>query len=124
MVKVLTLLIMVCVFVLSAACMGGDKFGLTPLSNNVSLFKNFDDYGADRGTTIQFLLMNEIRLLTPLHIGASVDFNYNYMPGMSHDYYAEIFVIKPLTRRFGIYYTRVESSFGCGVNQVGFRLSL
>lgn len=100
------------------------SLGFYPLSNEISLYKNVDDAGVDRGTTVQFVLINAFRVLTDFRFEFTADYNLDYTPGLDDDHYVELSLVKPVTSLFSLNYQRVLSTFDSNsVNQFGLRLS-
>ncbi|MBD3257361.1 hypothetical protein GF377_02920 [candidate division GN15 bacterium] len=99
------------------------KFAFTPLSNELSLFKNVDDLGTDRGETLQFVFINSFRILTDFTFEFAADYNWDYTSGLDRDHYIELSLVKPMTPLVSVNYQRVISSFEPeSINQVGIRL--
>ena len=99
------------------------SLGFYPLSNELSLYKNVDDAGADRGATLQLIMINNFRLLTDFRFEFTADYNFDYAPGLSNDHYVELSLVKPVTGFFALNYQRVISTFEPeSVNQFGIRL--
>jgi len=100
------------------------QLGFYPITNEISLFKNFDDSGKDRGKTLQFVMINSFRLITSFNFEFTGDFNFDLTPGLDRDHYVELSLVKPVTSRFSLNVQRVISTFEPeSVNQVGIRLS-
>jgi len=101
----------------------GKTFGFYPVSNEVSLYKNVDDSGNDRGMTFQVVSINGFRLWTAFTFEFTGDFNWD-MSYKDRDYYIELSLVKPVFRRLSVNYQRVISTFEeKPVNQFGFRIS-
>jgi len=99
------------------------KIGFYPLTNELSYYKNVDDAGADRGTTLQIVSINGFRLWTDFSFEITGDYNFSYTPGMDHDHYFELSLVKPVTPFVSLNYQRVLSTFESEpVNQFGLRL--
>ena len=129
------LVLLVCMFFLSFAASASagmipswespsGQLGFYPIANELSLFKNFDDSGKDRGRTVQIVMINSFRLVTSFSFEFTGDFNFDLTPGLDRDHYVELSLVKPLTSVFSLNVQRVISTFEPeSVNQVGFRLS-
>lgn len=101
------------------------KFGFYPSTNEISVYKNVDDTGEDRGQTVQIILINSIKLLTAFNIEFTADYNFDYTEGLDRDHYIELSLVKPVTKMFSLNVQRVMSTFEPEpINQFGFRLSL
>jgi hypothetical protein len=73
--------------------------GFYPISNQVSLYQNYDDSGEDRGRTLQVT------------------------PGLDRDHYVELSLVKPVTPFVSLNVQRVISTFEPeSINQFGVRL--
>ncbi len=100
------------------------KFGFYPISNEISLYKNLDDAGENRGTTVQFVLINSFRLFTNFSLEFTADYNFDYTAGLDDDHYVEIGLVKPLTGILSVNYQRVITTFEPDpINQFGVRMS-
>jgi len=101
----------------------GGSVGFYPISNELSVFKNVDDSGKDRGGTIQIVSINNIKLLTSFNFEFTADYNFDMTPGLDRDHYVELSLVKPVTPFVSVNYQRVISSFEPeSVNQFGLRL--
>ncbi|MBN1213104.1 MAG: hypothetical protein JXA92_11040 [candidate division Zixibacteria bacterium] len=101
------------------------RFGFYPISNEVSIYKNVDDTGEDRGETLQLVLINSFKLFTTFNFEFTADYNFDYTPGLDRDHYVELSLVKPITKVFSLNVQRVISTFeNESINQFGFRLSL
>ena len=130
------LILLVCVIALSfslgTTAFGGiipgweaenGKFGFSPISNELSLYKNVDDDGNDRGKTLQIISINSFRLLTDFSFEFTADYNYDFTPGLDNDHYVELSLVKSVTPFISVNYQRVISTFEPKpVNQFGLRL--
>ena len=126
------LVLLVCMFVLSltAPASAGmipawesqsGQFGFYPISNEVSLYKNADDSGEDRGMTLQFVMINSFKIWTTFNFEFTADYNYDLTTGLDKDHYVELSLVKPVTPFFSLNVQRVISSFEPeSVNQVEF----
>lgn len=100
------------------------QFGFYPITNEVSLFKNFDDSGKDRGRTVQFVMINSFKLITSFNFEFTADYNFDLTPGLDRDHYVELSLVKPITSLVSLNVQRVISTFEPeSVNQVGVRLT-
>ncbi|MFZ5981666.1 MAG: hypothetical protein ACOYVF_13660 [Candidatus Zixiibacteriota bacterium] len=119
---------------LGSVCLGGEiihgfesasgKFGFYPISNEISIYKNVDDAGKDRGETVQLIFINSFKLLTSFNFEFTADYNFDYTPGLDRDHYVELSLVKPVTEVFSLNVQRVISTFEPeSINQFGFRLS-
>lgn len=103
---------------------GSRRFGFYPISNEVSFYSNIDDSGANRGHTLQFVLINSIRVLIEFTFEFTADYNYDLTPGLDKDHYVELSLVKRVTPLFSVNYQRVISTFEPEpVNQFGVRLA-
>ena len=101
----------------------GKVFGLLPLNNEVSFYRNVDDSGADRGATFQIIAINSIKIFTHFNFELTGDFNWD-MSYLTRDHYIELSLVKPVTHRFSVNYQRVISSFeDKPINQFGLRFT-
>lgn len=99
------------------------KVGFYPISNEISLYKNFDDVGDDRGQTLQFVLINSFKLYTQFNFEFTADYNFDMTPGLDNDHYVEMSLVKPVTPFVSLNYQRVISTFEPeSINQFGVRL--
>jgi hypothetical protein len=99
------------------------KIGFYPISNEISLLRNVDDAGEDRGTTLQVVAINSFRLLTQFNLEFTADYNWDYTEGRARDHYVELGLVKPVSSFVALSYQRVISSFEPeSVNQFGLRL--
>ncbi|MDH3889828.1 MAG: hypothetical protein OEV49_01990 [candidate division Zixibacteria bacterium] len=109
------------------------RLGFFPISNEISVYQNYDDAGEDRGRTLQVISINGFRLFTDFSFEFTADFNWQYSYadpfdlslGMnSRDHYIELSVVKPVTSMLSLNVQRVIATFeNESINQVGFRLS-
>ena len=98
------------------------KLGFHPICNEVSLLKNVDDAGEDRGHTVQFVLINSFKLYTEFNVEFTADYNYDMTPGLDNDHYVELSLVKPVTSFVSFNYQRVISTFEPqSINQFGLR---
>ena len=98
------------------------RFAFTPLSNEISLFKNVDDDGVDRGETVQFVMINSLRLWTEFTFEFTADYNWDYTSGLDHDHYVELSLVKKVTPFVSVNVQRVISTFEPeSINQFGMR---
>jgi hypothetical protein len=100
------------------------QFGFYPITNEVSLYRSFDDAGRDRGRTVQIVSINSFKLLTTFSFEFTGDFNFDYTPGYARDHYIEIGLVKHFTDFFSFNVQRVISKFEIkSINQYGIRFS-
>ncbi len=100
------------------------KLSFFPISNELSIYKNYDDSGEDRGETVQIVMINSFKLLTTFNFEFTADYNFDTAPGLSNDHYVELSIVKPLTPMLSLNVQRVISTFESeSINQFGFRLS-
>jgi hypothetical protein len=101
------------------------KFGFCPISNEITFFKNVDDAGSDRGRTLQFVIINSFKLCTEFSLEFTADYNWDCAPGLDHDHYVELSLVKPVTKCLSLNVQRVVSTFEPeSINQFGLRLRL
>jgi len=99
------------------------SIGFFPISNEVSLYKNYDDAGEDRGETVQIIAINAFKLFTEFSFEFTADYNFDYTPGLNNDHYVELSLVKPVTSFVSLNAQRVISTFEPeSVNQFGVRL--
>ena len=111
--------------ILPSVASSSGKFGYYPLSNEISVFKNVDDTGEDRGETLQLVFINGFKLLTSFNFEFTADYNFDFTEGLEHDHYVELSLVKPVTKVFSVNIQRIYSTFeNEPINQFGFRLSL
>jgi hypothetical protein len=120
------LLAFLCLFfgqVYSLPTVEGDVFGIMPITNEVSLYKNVDDDGDERGQTVQIIAINTVKVWTDFNVEFTADFNWD-MSYLKRDHYIELSIVKPVAARVSLNYQRIFSSFeDKPVNQFGFRFS-
>ncbi len=98
---------------------------VTPITNEISLFRNMEDQGGFRGTTLQVISINQFNIGTDFIIEFTGDFNWNLDLYEDHDYYIELSIVKPIFRSLSVNYQRIYGTFAAGpINQFGLRLSL
>jgi hypothetical protein len=98
---------------------------VTPLTNEISLFRNMEDQGGFRGTTLQIISINQFDIGTDFIIEFTGDFNWNLDLYKNYDYYVELSIVKPVYRSLSVNYQRIYGTFASGpINQFGLRLSL
>lgn len=98
------------------------EIGFYPISNEVSIYQNYDDSGEDRGRTLQIVAINGFKLLTEFNFEFTADYNFELTPGLKRDHYVELSLVKPVTSFISVNYQRVISSFEPeSVNQFGVR---
>jgi hypothetical protein len=97
--------------------------GFYPISNQVSLYQNYDDSGEDRGRTLQVIAINNFRLWTEFSFEFTADYNFKLTPGLDRDHYVELSLVKPVTPFVSLNVQRVISTFEPeSINQFGVRL--
>lgn len=120
------LLIFLCLFcggVYSLPAVEGEVFGIMPITNEVSLYKNVDDGGDERGQTVQIIAINTFKVWTDFNVEFTADFNWD-MSYLKRDHYIELSIVKPLVPRVSLNYQRIFSSFeDKPINQFGLRFS-
>ena len=95
---------------------------VTPYADNISLFKNVDDQGHDRGTTLQIVAINGIKLITDFTFEFTADFNWKLDLVEKRDYYMELSLVKPVYKSLSVNYQRIYGTFVAGrINQFGVR---
>ena len=98
------------------------RFAFSPISNELSLFKNVDDAGVDRGQTAQFVMINSFRVFTEFTFEFTADYNWDYTAGLDDDHYVELSLVKRVTPFVSVNYQRVISTFEAeSINQLGVR---
>ena len=98
---------------------------VTPFNNEISYFKNIDDAGEDRGTTLQIISINGFNLGTDFIFEFTGDFNWDLDLYEDYDYYLELSIVKPVYKSLSVNYQRIYGTFyNEPVNQFGIRLSL
>lgn len=98
---------------------------VTPITNEVSYYKNIDDFGRSRGTTLQVISINEFNLVTNFIFELTLDRNWDLDFYEYHDYYLELSVVKPVYRYLSLNYQRIYGTFvDEPINQFGIRISL
>ena len=97
--------------------------GFYPISNQVSLYQNYDDSGEDRGRTLQVIAINNFKLWTDFSFEFTADYNFKLTPGLDRDHYVELSLVKPVTPLVSLNVQRVISTFESeSINQFGVRL--
>lgn len=98
---------------------------VTPFTNEVSYFKNLDDLGNSRGTTLQVISINGFNIGTDFIFEFTGDFNWNMSPIFDEDYYLELSIVKPVYKKLSVNFQRIYSTFEPEpINQFGIRISL
>lgn len=104
---------------------------VTPLSNEISFYRNMDDVRRPRGVTLQIISINQFHIGTDFIIEFTGDFNWEMDLNpeaeleKAHDYYLELSIVKPVYRSLSVNYQRIYGTFANGpINQFGIRLSL
>jgi len=101
----------------------GEVFGIMPITNEVSFYKNVDDDGNDRGETLQIIAINTFRIWTEFNFEFTGDFNWD-MSYENNDHYIELSLVKPVGYNISVNYQRIISTFeDKPVNQFGLRIS-
>jgi len=101
----------------------GKVFGIYPVTNEVSFFRNVDDAGNDRGETFQVVMINGFKILTDFTFEFTGDFNWDMSPE-NRDHYIELSLVKRIGGPISVNYQRIYSTFEQeGINQFGLRLS-
>jgi hypothetical protein len=107
----------------------GRVFGITPLVNEVSFYKNVDDHGIDRGLTLQVISINSFKAGTDFTFEFTGDFNFDMAYDfdgsfMSNDHYIELSLVKKVYGIISVNYQRIYATFeDTPINQFGVRLS-
>jgi hypothetical protein len=119
-------MIVLVTLILSTAAVGQEPTGvITPIANNVSFYKNVDDLGRSRGTTLQIVLINSVRIVTDFTVEITGDLNWDLDWYEDHDYYVELSLVKPIYKSLSVNYQRIYGTFvDKPINQFGVRLSL
>ena len=109
------------------------QLGFFPISNELSLYQNYDDRGEDRGRTLQVISINAFHMFTDFSFEFTADFNWQYSYadpfdldlGMnSRDHYIELSLVKPVTSILSLNVQRVIATFeNEPINQFGIRLT-
>ncbi|MEW5922531.1 MAG: hypothetical protein AB1746_00935 [Candidatus Zixiibacteriota bacterium] len=101
----------------------GQVFGIIPITNEVSLYKNVDDDGNNRGETLQIISINTFKIWTEFNFEFTGDFNWD-MSSEVRDHYIELSLVKPVGYNVSVNYQRIISTFeNKPVNQFGLRFS-
>ena len=109
---------------LPLAAYGQEPAVFTPISNSVSFYKNMDDLGRSRGTTLQLVLINNIRVGTEFTLEITGDWNWDLDWYENHDYYVELSLVKPVYKSLAVNYQRIYGTFvDKPINQFGVRWS-
>ncbi len=97
---------------------------VTPITNEVSFYKNIDDSGAGRGRTLQIVSINGFHLGTDFSFEFTCDYNWRLDRCEKRDYYMELSLVKPVYKALSVNYQRVYGTFvDQPINQIGLRLS-
>ncbi|MCP4683844.1 MAG: hypothetical protein GY867_00190 [bacterium] len=100
------------------------QIGFYPISNEVSYYKNYDDSGEDRGTTLQIIAINGFKLFTEFSFEFTADYNFDLTPGLDDDHYVELSLVKPVTSFVSVNYQRVIATLESeSINQFGVRFT-
>lgn len=98
---------------------------VTPFTNEISYFKNIDDLGNSRGTTLQVISINGFNLGTDFVFEFTGDFNWGLDPDFDNDYYIELSIVKPVYKKLSVNYQRIYGTYySPPINQFGIRISL
>ena len=101
------------------------ELGFFPISNELSLYQNYDDSGADSGRTLQIVSINSFKLFTTFNFEFTADYNFDFTTGLKRDHYIELSLVKPVTSIFSLNVQRIISTFeDKPINQFGIRVSL
>lgn len=116
---------LICILGLIAFIQQVNAQEVTPITNELSYFKNVDDLGIDRGTTLQVISINEFTVGTNFIFEFTGDFNWDLDLYEDHDYYLELSIVKPVYKSVSLNYQRIYGTFVSEpINQFGVRLSL
>ena len=109
----------------TAAGAGGQEMSVFPITNEISYYKNLDDAGASRGTTLQIISINAFTVGTDFILEFTGDFNWDLDLYEEYDYYIELSLVKPVYKSLSVNYQRIYGTFVTEpINQFGIRLSL
>lgn len=98
------------------------RFGFWPISNELSIYQNYDDTRENRGQTLQVVSINSLRIFTSFNFEFTADYNYGFTPGLQRDHYVELSLVKPVSSLVSLNVQRVISSFESeSINQFGVR---
>ncbi len=101
----------------------GKVIGFYPITNEISFYHNIDDFGINRGSTLQIISINQFKILTNFNFEFCGDFNWN-MSNLKKDHYMELSLVKPVGYHISVNLQRIISSFESKpVNQLGLRVS-
>ncbi len=117
----------ICLVVLVLGCIPQYAYSqqITPFVNEISYFKNIDDSGRNRGTTLQIISINEFTIGTNFIFEFTGDFNWDLDLMEDYDYYLELSIVKPVYKSVSLNYQRIYGTFVSEpINQVGVRISL
>lgn len=104
---------------------GARAQGVAPITNEISWYKNIDDAGSSRGTTLQIISINMFDVGTDFILEFTGDFNWDLDLYEDYDYYLELSVVKPVYKSLSVNYQRIYGTFVTEpINQFGVRLSL
>ncbi len=105
-------LIVILIFVLTGSAYAWS--GFRPISNEISLFKNIDDFGDWKGYTTQFVSINLV-----YSIPLTIVVDHNFDPSTKSDYYSEIGFGIPVYKKLSVSCQRVTGTFIDSYNQIG-----
>jgi hypothetical protein len=127
--QILAILAVFCCSAHGLPSVDGKIFGIYPLTNEVSFYKNVDDSGNNRGETLQIISINSFKIWTEFIFEFTGDFNWDMSLNENNqfkgkDHYIELSLVKPVFWQISINYQRIISTFETEpVNQFGFRIS-
>lgn len=97
---------------------------VTPITNEISFYKNIDDDGVGRGRTLQIVSINGFHLGTDFTFEFTCDYNWRLDRYEKRDYYMELSLVKPVYKALSVNYQRIYGTFvDPPINQIGLRLS-
>lgn len=95
--------------------------GFNKVTDDVSLYKNFQDELDDAGQTLQIVTINSFKLYFWFDLEICLDYNWY---DLGDDYYMEMGLVKPVYKNFKLNYQRIYGTFvNKPINQVGIRFS-
>jgi len=117
------LFLLACSIAHALPSLDGKVVGFYPITNEVSFYGNVDDFGHNRGKTLQIISINSFKIWTSFNFEFCGDFNWS-MSNLKKDHYMELSLVKPVVYKISLNYQRIISSFeNKPVNQFGLRLS-
>ncbi|MCP4569272.1 MAG: hypothetical protein GY841_16985 [FCB group bacterium] len=99
---------------------------ITPYTNEISFYRNVDDFGIDRGQTLQIISINALHLGTDFVFEFTGDFNWGLTtaPDKNYDHYMELSLVKPVYKSLSLNCQRIYGSLEeKPINQFGIRLA-